>query len=150
MMWLQFANRLGQTLECFHPVEALQRDEYASIAMDYQALRLLGFAGAGPCRAGRATPLGLSILKVFGSEAEQSAYRHVLEATGVEALADPAMTAPYNPYSPGQFTAGWFTLRYIGSFAGTIAGGTSEIQRNIIAQPCSSCPPLSRPQTRGS
>jgi alkylation response protein AidB-like acyl-CoA dehydrogenase len=56
-----------------------------------------------------------------------------LEATGVDALTDPAMTAPYNPYSPGQFTAGWFT-RYIGSFAGTIAGGTSEIQRNIIAQ----------------
>ena len=55
------------------------------------------------------------------------------EATGVDALADPAMTAPYNPYSPGQFTAGWFT-RYIGSFAGPIAGGTSEIQRNIIAQ----------------
>jgi alkylation response protein AidB-like acyl-CoA dehydrogenase len=43
------------------------------------------------------------------------------------------MTAAYNPYSPGQSTAGWFT-RYIGSFAGTIAGGTSEIQRNIIAQ----------------
>ena len=43
------------------------------------------------------------------------------------------MTAPYNPYSPDLFTAGWFT-RYIGSFAGTIAGGTSEIQRNIIAQ----------------
>ena len=73
------------------------------------------------------------MLKVFGSEAEQSAYRHVLEAAGVDGLTDPAMTAPYNPYSPGQFTASWFT-RYIGSFAGTIAGGTSEIQRNIIAQ----------------
>ncbi len=79
------------------------------------------------------TSAGLSVLKVFGSEAEQNAYRHVLEATGADGLADPAMTAPYNPYSPGQFTAGWFT-RYIGSFAGTIAGGTSEIQRNIIAQ----------------
>jgi alkylation response protein AidB-like acyl-CoA dehydrogenase len=32
-----------------------------------------------------------------------------------------------------QFTAGWF-VRYSGSFAGTISGGTSEIQRNIIAQ----------------
>ncbi|MGH3677257.1 MAG: hypothetical protein ACRDU5_16245 [Mycobacterium sp.] len=38
-----------------------------------------------------------------------------------------------HPYSPEQFTAGWFA-RYIGSFAGTIAGGTSEIQRNIIGQ----------------
>ena len=73
------------------------------------------------------------MLKVFGSEAEQSALSTSLEATGTEGLSDPAMTAPYNPYSPDQFTAGWFT-RYIGSFAGTIAGGTSEIQRNIIAQ----------------
>ena len=107
--------------------------EYASIAMDYQALRLLGSAALARAARGEGDAAGLSMLKVFGSEAEQNAYRHVLEATGVEALADPAMTAPYNPYSPGQFTAGWFT-RYIGSFAGTIAGGTSEIQRNIIAQ----------------
>jgi alkylation response protein AidB-like acyl-CoA dehydrogenase len=75
----------------------------------------------------------LSVLKVLRSEAEQSAYRNILEANGSDGLGDPAMTAPFNPYSPGQFTAGWFT-RYIGSFAGTIAGGTSEIQRNIIAQ----------------
>ena len=73
------------------------------------------------------------MLKVFGSEAEQNAYRQVLEASGVDGLADPSMTAQYNPYSPGQFTAGVFA-RYIGSFAGTIAGGTSEILRNIIAQ----------------
>src|SRR5215213_8100132 len=133
MMWLGFADRLGQTLESFDPVGALQRDEYARIAMDYQALRLLGSAALARAARGEGDTAGLSVLKVFGSEAEQSAYRHVLEATGADALSDPAMTAPYNPYSPGQFTAGWFT-RYIGSFAGTIAGGTSEIQRNIIAQ----------------
>ena len=133
MMWLQFANRLGQTLGTFRPAGALQRDEYARIAMDYQALRLLGSAALAKAARGEGDTAGLSVLKVFGSEAEQSAYRHVLEATGVDALTDPAMTAPYNPYSPTQFTAGWFT-RYIGSFAGTIAGGTSEIQRNIIAQ----------------
>ena len=133
MMWLQFANRLGQTLESHRPVGVLQRDRYASIAMDYQALRLLGSAALAKAARGEGDTAGLSVLKVFGSEAEQNAYRHVLEATGADGLADPAMTAPYNPYSPGQFTAGWFT-RYIGSFAGTIAGGTSEIQRNIIAQ----------------
>jgi alkylation response protein AidB-like acyl-CoA dehydrogenase len=133
MMWLQFANRLGQTLESYRPSGALHRDAYASIAMDYQALRLLGSAALARAARGDADVAGLSVLKVFGSEAEQNAYRQVLEATGVDALADPALSAPYNPYSPGQFTAGWFT-RYIGSFAGTIAGGTSEIQRNIIAQ----------------
>jgi hypothetical protein len=30
-------------------------------------------------------------------------------------------------------TCSWFA-RYIGTYAGTIAGGTSEIQRNVIAQ----------------
>jgi alkylation response protein AidB-like acyl-CoA dehydrogenase len=133
MMWLQFANRLGQTLESYRPVGALNRDQYASIAMDYQALRLLGSAALAKAARGDGDVAGLSVLKVLGSEAEQNAYRHVLEAMGDGGLADPAMTSPYNPYSPGQFTAGWFT-RYIGSFAGTIAGGTSEIQRNIIAQ----------------
>ena len=43
------------------------------------------------------------------------------------------MTAPYNPYGLDQYTASWFA-RYAGSYAGTISGGTSEIQRNIIAQ----------------
>jgi alkylation response protein AidB-like acyl-CoA dehydrogenase len=133
MMWLQFANRLGQTLKSFRPDGALQRDQYASIAMDYHALRLLGSAALAKAARGDSDTPALSILKVLGSEAEQNAYRQVLDAVGVDCLADPAMTAPYNPYSPGQFTAGWFT-RYIGSFAGTIAGGTSEIQRNIIAQ----------------
>ena len=31
------------------------------------------------------------------------------------------------------YNASWFE-RYLRSFAGTIAGGTSEIQRNIIAE----------------
>jgi alkylation response protein AidB-like acyl-CoA dehydrogenase len=133
MMWLQFANRLGQTLESFRPTGALERDQFASIAMDCQALRLLGSAALAKAARGEGDTAGLSVLKVLGSEAEQNAYRHVLEVTGADGLTDPAMTAPYNPYNPEQFTAGWFT-RYIGSFAGTIAGGTSEIQRNIIAQ----------------
>ena len=73
------------------------------------------------------------MLKVLGSEAEQSALRHALDAAGVDGLRDKALTAPYNPYAPDLFTASWFA-RYISSYAGTIAGGTSEIQRNIIAQ----------------
>ena len=133
MMWLQFANRLGQTLESFRPSGALGRDAYASIAMDYQALRLLGSSALAKAARGDTDVPGLSVLKVLGSEAEQNAYLRALQDGGAGGLAEPAMTAPYNPYSPGQFTAGWFT-RYIGSFAGTIAGGTSEIQRNIIAQ----------------
>jgi alkylation response protein AidB-like acyl-CoA dehydrogenase len=133
MMWTAFANRLEQLLEDFHPVGAVDRDRYATIAMDYQALRLLGSAALGQAASGERDIPAVSVLKVLGSEAEQNAARHVLEASGADGLTDPAVTAPYNPYSPDLFTASWFA-RYISTYAGTIAGGTSEIQRNIIAQ----------------
>jgi alkylation response protein AidB-like acyl-CoA dehydrogenase len=132
-MWMAFANRLGQTLQGHHRTDARSRDQFASTAMDYQALRLLGSAALARAARRQVDVAALSVLKVLGSEAEQNAYRNMLEGSASDGLIDPAMTAPHNPYSPGQFTAGWFT-RYLGSFAGTIAGGTSEIQRNIIAQ----------------
>jgi alkylation response protein AidB-like acyl-CoA dehydrogenase len=133
MMWMAFANRLEQLLEDFRPVGAVNRDRYATIAMDYQALRLLGSAALGQAARGERDIPGVSVLKLLGSEAEQNAFRHALDAAGVDGLCSPALTAPHNPYSPDLFTGSWFT-RYISTYAGTISGGTSEIQRNIIAQ----------------
>ena len=133
MMWMAFANRLGQLLEDFRPVGAVDRDHYATIAMDYQALRLLGSAALGQAARGERDVPAVSVLKVLGSEAEQNAARHALDAVGVQGLRDRGLTAPYNPYSPDLFTGSWFT-RYVATYAGTISGGTSEIQRNIIAQ----------------
>jgi alkylation response protein AidB-like acyl-CoA dehydrogenase len=40
---------------------------------------------------------------------------------------------PYNHLQLDTFHSSWFQ-RYLRSFAGTIAGGTSEIQRNIVAE----------------
>lgn len=133
MMWMAFSNRLRQLLQDLRPVGEVDRDRYATIAMDYQALRLLGSAALGQAARGERDIPGISMLKLFGSEAEQSAFRHALDAAGVEGLRSPALTAPYNPYSPDLFTGSWFA-RYISTYAGTISGGTSEIQRNIIAQ----------------
>jgi alkylation response protein AidB-like acyl-CoA dehydrogenase len=133
MMWMAFANRMEQLLEDYQPVGALNRDRYATIAMDYQALRLLGSMALGQAARGERDIPGISVLKLLGSEAEQNAFRHVLDAAGADGLRSPALTAPYNPYSPDLFTGSWFT-RYISTYAGTISGGTSEIQRNIIAQ----------------
>ena len=45
----------------------------------------------------------------------------------------PAMSGPYAHMNLDHYFASWFE-RYARSFSGTIAGGTSEIQRNIIAQ----------------
>jgi alkylation response protein AidB-like acyl-CoA dehydrogenase len=133
MMWMSFANRLAQLLEDYRPVTALDKDRYATIAMDHQALRLLGSVALGQAARGERDIPSVSVLKLFGSEAEQNAFRHALDAAGADGLRSPALTAPYNPYSPDLFTGSWFT-RYISTYAGTISGGTSEIQRNIIAQ----------------
>jgi alkylation response protein AidB-like acyl-CoA dehydrogenase len=133
MMWMAFANRMEQLLEDYRPVGELNRDRYATIAMDYQALRLLGSVALGQATRGERDIPGISVLKLLGSEAEQNAFRHALDAAGDDGLHSPALTAPYNPYSPDLFTGSWFT-RYVATYAGTISGGTSEIQRNIIAQ----------------
>ncbi|AFC52318.1 acyl-CoA dehydrogenase family protein [Mycobacterium paraintracellulare] len=133
LMWMAFANRLEQLLEDYRPADELNADHYATIVMDYYALRLLGSAALGRAARGDVDVAALSVLKVFGSEAEQSALRHALDAAGADGLRAKGLTAQYNPYAPDLFTAGWFA-RYISSYAGTIAGGTSEIQRNIIAQ----------------
>jgi len=133
MMWMAFANRMAQLLEDYRPVGELNRDRYATIAMDYWALRLLGSAALGQAARGERDIPAVSVLKLLGSEAEQNAFRHALDASSADGLRSPAFTAPYNPYSPDLFTGSWFT-RYISTYAGTISGGTSEIQRNIIAQ----------------
>lgn len=140
LMWMAFANRLEQLLEDYRPADEVNTDHYGTIVMDYYALRLLGSAALGRAARGEVDVAALSVLKVFGSEAEQNALRHALDAAGADGSADKRMTAPYNPYAPALFTASWFA-RYISSYAGTIAGGTSEIQRNIIAQRVLGLPP---------
>lgn len=52
---------------------------------------------------------------------------------GCSATAPWPRPAPLNPLHEATFTASWWE-RYLRSFAGTIAGGTSQIQRNIIAE----------------
>ncbi|RAY17052.1 acyl-CoA dehydrogenase [Actinomadura craniellae] len=125
MLWLSYAERLDDLIR-----DAPGDEEwYATLLMDAQALRLLGYRQLG----GDRDPAEVSVLKLLGSEAIQAAGLRALEAQGPEGLAHPAATAPPNHMSVEAFTASWFE-RYARSFAGTIAGGTSEIQRNIIAE----------------
>jgi len=50
-----------------------------------------------------------------------------------DGLTDPALTSPFSPLHLEHYTSSW-SARYLRSFGATIAGGTSEIQRNIIAR----------------
>ena len=133
LMWMNFASHLRDLLDDFHPVSAVDRDHYATAGDGFQALRLLGSAALARAARGEPDVAAISVLKLLGSEAEQNAARHALDAAGVDGIVDPAMTSAYNAYGLDHSTASWFA-RYAASYAGTIAGGTSEIQRNIIAQ----------------
>ena len=133
MLWLSYADRLQEMVEDYSCTTALDRDRYATLVMDNQALRLLGSIALARAARGDEDAAALSVLKLFGSEASQQASEHALAAAGQEALPHPGTSGPYSPFHLDLYRSGWFE-RYMRSFGGTIAGGTSEIQRNIIAQ----------------
>jgi alkylation response protein AidB-like acyl-CoA dehydrogenase len=133
MMWLGFADRMNNLLADFRPATALERDQYATLVMDHEALRLLGSVALARAARGEQDTASVSVLKLLGSEAEQRGFEHALAAAGSDGLAHPATTGPYAHMNLDHYFASWFE-RYARSFGGTIAGGTSEIQRNIIAQ----------------
>jgi alkylation response protein AidB-like acyl-CoA dehydrogenase len=133
MLWLSYADRLEELVEDLRPSSELDRDWYATLVMDNQALRLLGSVALARAARGDEDAAALSVLKLFGSEASQAASEHALAAAGVDAFASPAFSGPYSARHLDLYRSGWFE-RYVRTFGGTIAGGTSEIQRNIIAQ----------------
>jgi alkylation response protein AidB-like acyl-CoA dehydrogenase len=133
LLWLGYAEWLAGLITDFRPAGVLDRDRYATLVMDAQALRLLGSKALAREARGEQDVPALSVLKLLGSEAHQSAAEHALTAAGADGLVHPATTGTYSPFGADNTITSWFD-RYTRSFAGTIAGGTSEIQRNIIAQ----------------
>jgi alkylation response protein AidB-like acyl-CoA dehydrogenase len=133
MMWLGFADRMDNLVADFHPATALDRDNYATTIMDKQALRLLGSVALARAARGEDDVAAISVLKLLGSEAERRGFEFALESAGPDGLIHPAQTGPYAHMNLDHYFGSWFD-RYARSFSGTIAGGTSEIQRNIIAQ----------------
>ncbi len=133
MLWMGYADQLRELTEDFRPSGSLDRDRYATLAMDCEALRLLGSVAIARAARGDEDVPSLSVLKLLGSEAVQTATEHVLSAMGGDGLIHPAVTGPYAPLNLDSHYGSW-SDRYFRTFAATIAGGTSEIQRNIIAQ----------------
>ncbi|MDT5318074.1 MAG: hypothetical protein QOD88_596 [Mycobacterium sp.] len=133
MLWMGYADQLRELTADFRPSGALERDVYATLVMDSEALRLLGSVALARAARGEEDVPSLSVLKLLGSEAVQTATGHVLSAAGTDGLVHPATTGPYAPLNLDSHYGSWFD-RYFRSFAATIAGGTSEIQRNIIAE----------------
>jgi alkylation response protein AidB-like acyl-CoA dehydrogenase len=140
MLWLGFAQRLDDTLDRAGSVlreqglaeDSLALDQLGDLVVDTYALRLLGYRTLAKARKGvEATEQ--SILKLMGSEAVQRAALHVLELQGPDALDQTRLSAPLEPLRSETASVSWVEA-YLRSFAGTIAGGTSQIQRNIVAE----------------
>jgi alkylation response protein AidB-like acyl-CoA dehydrogenase len=128
MLWINYAERLDDLIRD----APSDQDWYATLQMDVVALRLLGYEQLSSVSGG-GNPAEISVLKLFGSEASQRAQWHALEERGQEGLVHPARTAPDNHLGHDVFSTSWFE-RYVRSFPGTIAGGTSEVHRNVIAE----------------
>jgi alkylation response protein AidB-like acyl-CoA dehydrogenase len=105
------------------------RDQIAALYVETQALKLMGYRGFAKFARGQASPEH-SLLKLFGSELEQRLCLVATEVAGASAL---DIQYAGIPMDVTALDVPW-ALQYLRSFANTIAGGTSEIQRNIIAQ----------------
>ncbi len=133
MLWLSYADRLQDLIDDWRPNTTVEKDHFATLVMDNNALRLLGSAALARAAGGEEDVAALSVLKLLGAETVQTATERALTASGPDGLSQRGMTAPYVPLNLDAYAGSWAD-RYLRSFAGTIAGGTSEIQRNIIAQ----------------
>jgi alkylation response protein AidB-like acyl-CoA dehydrogenase len=98
----------------------------ASFYVDRQALMLMGYRGFAKHLKGRAAPEH-SLLKLYGSETLQQLLLAGAEIRGPSGV-------DLSILGPRLWRDGSWVYQYLRSFAGTIPGGTSEIQRNIIAE----------------
>jgi alkylation response protein AidB-like acyl-CoA dehydrogenase len=133
MLWMGYVDLLHELSIDYRASSALERDRYATLVMDAHALRLLGSAALSRAARGEEDVPAQSVLKLLGSEALQRASEDALDAARGDGLVYRAVTAPFAPLNLDSHYRSWFD-RYARTFAATIAGGTSEIQRNIIAE----------------
>jgi alkylation response protein AidB-like acyl-CoA dehydrogenase len=102
------------------------RDEVAGFYVDAQALLLMGYRGFSKFMRGRAAPEH-SLLKLYGSETLQRLLLSASETLGPDGIDTDVL-------GPSMWRHGAWVVQYLRSFSGTIPGGTSEIQRNIVAE----------------
>ncbi len=119
-------------LDALPPAErALAVDQIVRIAIDTQAARCLGYRGFAKLARGGTAP-EQALMKLFASEARQNLALVAAEIQGAAALAT-GVVAMDGHLAIDEPQGTWLE-QYLQSFANTISAGTSEIQRNIIAE----------------
>ena len=101
------------------------RHKLAELAIEFQAGRLLAYRVASMQARGEIPNAEASMSKLYGTELQ-----HRLAQSGMEILGLSGQVEPGSPWASLQGRVGEF---YLLAVALTVAAGTSEIQRNIIA-----------------
>src|SRR6478736_103965 len=130
-LWVESVARFEQTVDALVDLarrtgradDAVVRRKIASTYELASSLRALGYKGFSSFAQGSSAPEH-SYMKLATSEAGKAAYELGMEIVGPMAPVTDDTFADVGRWSHGFFM----------SFANTIAGGSSEIQRNIIAQ----------------
>jgi alkylation response protein AidB-like acyl-CoA dehydrogenase len=134
---LELAERLGNAgfrwlVEACGCAEArgdpLVADKLAAFETEISALRSMTARLVAAHESGTPGPADASIVKLYYSELLQRMTDFGLEASGL-----PAHAVLRKPASSGWESGAWL-LDFIGSWEWTIPGGSSEIQRTIIAE----------------
>jgi alkylation response protein AidB-like acyl-CoA dehydrogenase len=139
MLWIDYAYSLDRAVRALvrlgdEPAagggrigdDPVYRDQVADLAIDARAILCIGYRGFSKFMAGKSAPEH-SLLKLFGSESMQNALQ-----LGTLALGAPGLDR--TRLGPQMWREGAWLTQWMRSFGGTIPGGTSEIQRNIIAE----------------
>ena len=132
MLWVQNAQNLMTAADALvsaanqRNADARVRDAVAGLWIDAQAMMLMGYRGFSKYAKGKSSPEH-SILKLFGSETQRR-----LALAGVEVVGEDAVDGAV--LGPSVLRTGSWLDFYLRTFGSTIAGGASEIQRNIIAE----------------
>ena len=101
------------------------RNRLGAMAAEIEACRLMCYRVAWMQSQGELPNKEASIVKVFSTEMMQHLYNLVMHASGIQGLLLPGSRLALQN---GKIARNWLS-----SFSATIAAGTSEIQRNIIA-----------------
>lgn len=143
MVWIDSVMRLEATLDKLladaaqltghmtSAERAVANDRIVQSAIDTTAARCLGYRGFAKLVRGAPAP-EQALMKVMSGEARQRMTGLAAELMGTDGLEYDAETTLEVRH--GNPTVGTWLEQYFQSFANTIAAGSSEIQRNIIAE----------------
>jgi alkylation response protein AidB-like acyl-CoA dehydrogenase len=104
---------------------AVHADAVVRAYADAQAARCLGYRGFAKLVRGGSAP-EQALMKLMSSEARQRLAHVAAELQGARGLDVSLQAGPWTDWTPLE--------QYFVSFGGTISAGSSEIQRNIIAE----------------